>query len=476
MASPSSPFIAMVNDLIVAFNERDIAAFDAQARVAMDQELKKIFDAIDESIIKPLNLISCLGALRGIACEIASTESMLRIDTMLQWFLSAGIPQATAERDREFRACANGILTAWNAQNDTEAKSLLHDWTEMCGTEPVVSHAQEDCFAPLIQTAKALEMADVVSELDALQADVAAQKALLTTSQELMPAVNFLAIDYPHIVTIETFMKCNAKCHFCPYPEMEQTSDRANVRMSEELFAKIIDDLTDIPSKIPLQMNLSRVNEPFLDHRIFDFMDMIEEKLPQAHLFMPSNASTLNAKNLSKLTQYTSFKKLMVSLNHHEKEGYEATMGLSYERTIANLDTLHALRESGEAQFGVVLTTVMELGETWESFAAWCKERYPRFLCDRYPPTNWFGMTENESGPILTQPSSCKDWYQVHILADGTEAQCCFDAEGKFGHGNVADMHILDLYNKDWQRQLRRTGAIRQSDMSPGFCQACDYV
>jgi len=45
-------------------------------------------------------------------------------------------------------------------------------------------------------------------------------------------------IDYPAIVSIETYSCCNAACHFCPHHSLE----RKGVKMSTELFEKIIND------------------------------------------------------------------------------------------------------------------------------------------------------------------------------------------------------------------------------------------
>ncbi len=476
MQSLSERLHKQVNSVISAFNARDPAAFSNHDSEAMDQRISDILILCRDSNADTQMVLRNLEPLRVIACEIGATRSMIEIDAVIAAAMGDGIAQTTVARDKEFRDTANEIVTDWNKGNVQSVAKRLRHWTEMCTTEPKVSNAQEDCFPPLINIAQELGQTDILSRLAELQTSVLAQRIMVATNQELMPTVDHFAIDYPHAVTIETFMKCNAKCHFCPYPEMEQTSERAGVRMTEQMFEKIIDDLRDIPSDYGFQMNLSRVNEPLLDHRLFDFMDLIEQKLPQARVFLPSNGSTLTERNVRKLAGYKNFKKLMVSLNESERTAYEDLMGISFDRTVANLDAMHAMKEREELEFFTVLTTVMHEGPRWQEFEVWCRDRYPLFAIDRYPPTNWFGMTENDAKPVITRPSGCKDWYQLHILADGSEAQCCYDAEGRFGHGNVADMHVLELYNKDWQRRLRQTGTVRQSELAPAFCQTCDYA
>lgn len=465
-----------VGKIIQAFNTRDYENLPASDRDTMCQSLDEILEMYHNPEFDPELGLKWIEPLRRIACELEAVDAMISLDKILQGYMGDGVPQMSTDRDKEFRSLGNDVISAWNKGDTQKTTEYFELWLQACGQKPEISHVQADCFPPLLSIAQNLDNSDILSRVTTSHMSVVAQGVIMRSNESLMPAINHLAIDYPETVTIETFMKCNAKCSFCPYPDMVETSPRAGTRMSEELFAKIINDLTDIPSTFKFKMNLSRVNEPLLDHRLFDFMDLIQDKLPHAFLFMPSNGSTLTEKNIRNLGRYKNFKKLMVSLNYRDKATYEKVMGISFDRTVANLDKLHAIRKAEEIEFTTVLSAVMDAGEVWNDFQTWCQNRYPLFVVDRYPPTNWFGMTKNDAEPVITQPSGCKDWYQIHILADGTEAQCCYDAEGKFGHGNALDMHVLDLYNKEWQRKLRRTGAVRQSELSPAFCQSCTYA
>lgn len=467
MQHPSQFLLAQTNKAIKNYNAHDYHAAYSNIEEFLETFQNPSFDSHQA--------IYSMKRLRIIASQIRAGNLVVEIDRFLQAFMGAGIPHGSVSRDRQIRAKANQAIEAWNNDNHDRARSLLGDWILLCQSEPGVSFEQEDCFPPLLGIAHALGDASIFQKITTLYKSVTAQSVVMESNKRMMSCVAFDAIDYPHTVTIETYMKCNARCTFCPYPDMETNSQRAGLRMSDGLFEKIIADLTDIPSDWLFEMNLSRVNEPLLDHRLFDFIGIIERNLPQVGVFLPSNGSTLTEKNIRRLADHNNFQKLMVSLNTYEKDDYERTMGISFDRTIANLDRLHAMRKAGEIPFAVLLTAVMEDGPKLDAFGAWCKERYPLFHSDSYPPTDWFGMSANENVDNITMPNACKDWYQVHILADGSEAQCCYDADGKFGDGNVGEMHILEIYNKDWQRRLRRFGATRQSELAPDFCRSCTY-
>ena len=43
----------------------------------------------------------------------------------------------------------------------------------------------------------------------------------------------------PRVLSIETYVKCNATCEFCPYP----TSDRIGQKLDTGIINKIIDEI-----------------------------------------------------------------------------------------------------------------------------------------------------------------------------------------------------------------------------------------
>src|SRR5690348_5429724 len=83
-------------------------------------------------------------------------------------------------------------------------------------------------------------------------------------------------MDYPAHVHLETLSLCPAACYFCPYPTLE----RKGTVMPDELIAKIISDLKAIPQDLNFQLSPFKVNEPFLDNRLFDILRTVNRELP----------------------------------------------------------------------------------------------------------------------------------------------------------------------------------------------------
>ena len=473
MSDTARELFALLNDAIAAFNSH------LEGKTSMEAVEDGIWSLVKHLAQSPQNVAMILPHFRSVRSIVGTTRStdlMNAVDAILEPYMGDGIPQHSQETDIALRKIANNVIFATNSGDLNQAELLLREFVTACDGAHEIGPNQREALAPLLEVARHIGKQDLFERVSKLDQRVEAFTQVLLSNKDTVPAITYEAIDFPQVVTVETFMKCNARCTFCPYPEMEETSDRAGVRMPEELFAKIISDLCDVPKDHPFMMNLSRVNEPLLDSRLFDFLELIREKLPQVTVFLPSNGSTLTEKNIRRLADHKEFFKLMVSLNHHEKDTYERVMGLPFDRTIANLDRMHEMHAAGEVPFSVVLTAVLPPGPELDDFKTWCKSRYPSFFVDHYPPTNWFGRTEDEIAVNMPLTLSCKDWYQIHILADGSEAQCCFDSEGEFGEGNVNDTHILDIYNKPWQRRMRRFGLSRSSEHSPDFCQNCTYA
>lgn len=101
-------------------------------------------------------------------------------------------------------------------------------------------------------------------------------------------------------VEIETINRCNGKCSFCP---VSVGNDKREYKeMSTELFSKILDELSglDYSGDLALFSN----NEPFIDKRIVDFARQARTKLPNAHIYLYTNASLLTIERFRLIIDY----------------------------------------------------------------------------------------------------------------------------------------------------------------------------
>jgi sulfatase maturation enzyme AslB (radical SAM superfamily) len=258
-------------------------------------------------------------------------------------------------------------------------------------------------------------------------------------------------MDYPYQLCFETLSLCNATCEFCPYPSLS----RRGSMMSDQLIDKILSDCRSIPSDLPFKINPFQVNEPFLDKRLFDIFKQINETLPNAQIHLFSNASPLNSKNLSKLATVKNVFRLIVSLHEKDPEAYKRVVGLPFERTIRNVEELHAMKVSGEITFPVELSRVGDGSESDEEFCRWGREKFPLFIVYSTARANWIGAVDALVSPI--PQVGCGQWFNLNFLPDGRSLFCCIDSDGHWGSGDVSKQHLLEIYNQPERRRLRET-------------------
>lgn len=274
-------------------------------------------------------------------------------------------------------------------------------------------------------------------------------------------------LDYPLEVHLETMATCNAACTFCPYPRLE----RRGTRMDDALIDKVLGDLEAIPRDLPFGLAPFKVNEPLLDRRIYALCAAINTRLPNARLRLFTNGSPLSDENIARIATIGALQHLWISLNEHDADAYQRTMGLPLARTLQRLDRLHAAVVSGDFPHPVIVSRVRSRSDADDAFVAFVSERYPRFSLSLLPHAGWAGQIEGgENRPA--PPSACARWFELSIMADGKVALCCMDGEGRHVIGDVREESALAIYNHPDYRRLRERTPTRLDAGAP--CSTCD--
>ncbi|MBC7541449.1 MAG: tetratricopeptide repeat protein [Candidatus Sericytochromatia bacterium] len=274
-------------------------------------------------------------------------------------------------------------------------------------------------------------------------------------------------MDYPAHVHLETLAVCTAACNFCPYPSLE----RKGTRMDSALIAKVIQDLTEIPADLPFQLSPFKVNEPFLDERLFDILASCNEKLPNAGLTLTSNASPLTEAKLNRLAQVRNLSYLWLSVNDHRPDAYEATMKLPYALTMERLALVHRKFTSGELAVPIILSRVGDGTDADDAFCQWVTKTFPGFQASVFQRGAWLGQVDVVVPDVPAV--GCVRWFELSITATGIVAHCCMDGQAKWPIGDVSQQHVLEIYNAPEYRGLREK-TLTRLDASP--CNECTFL
>ncbi len=144
---------------------------------------------------------------------------------------------------------------------------------------------------------------------------------------------------WPAMVHMETIAVCNAACDFCPYPTLE----RQGARMPDAMIEKIIRDLGDIPPHVTFQLAPYKVSDPLLEPRLFDILELVNARLPDARISIITNGAALTERNIDALCAVKNILYLSISVNYDNAEEYEAVMKIPFARTVKRLDLLHEM-------------------------------------------------------------------------------------------------------------------------------------
>lgn len=234
-------------------------------------------------------------------------------------------------------------------------------------------------------------------------------------------------------VEIETVNRCNNTCSFCPINRKLDT--REYKKMDEELFKSIIDQLAEINygGSISLYSN----NEPLLDDRIFEFNEYARRKLPNAHLYLFTNAILLN---LDK------FKKLMKTLDLLIIDNYNDELKL-----IKPVKEVYDYCIQNDKYLDKVQIHLRKLNEML---------------------TTRGGQAKNRSKVSKIQSKCQLPFTQLIIRPTGEISLCCNDALGKYSLGNVETENLLDIWYGTKFENIRQKVLMGRENIE--LCKNCD--
>lgn len=297
----------------------------------------------------------------------------------------------------------------------------------------------------------------------------AIQDAILRTAQTSY-ALAFMAgrhayRHYPRLVSIETTAICNATCSFCPHQRLERRSSI----MKDELFAKIIADLEQIPRSHEFTVSPNLIGDPFLDKAMFERLALINSRLPQARIALFTNAGFLPQDFAERIVSVRNIALINVSLNFATPEEYKVGMGLDFAKTIANIRLLLNLQRKHKLAIEPVLLSRVRDGSGAD-------ERFQNIIADEVLPdfvlgvdydislksrADWLGLQDTGQSRIpYSHP--CRSWFDITVLANGIVPHCCMDAEAQYVIGDANRQGLLDIYNSPHYRSLRESATCRE--------------
>ena len=288
----------------------------------------------------------------------------------------------------------------------------------------------------------------------------AALRGNARTVKRVLLATNRDEAPLPEIVQIESTNICNAKCVFCPRDDME----RRQGIMDMALFRKIVDECVELGIE---HVRMHNYGEPFVDRALVEKVRYAKQKgVPQVGMI--SNGSLIT-EDVARGMIEAGLDAINISVDASGREVFESTrIGLKYDKVIANVERLLALREAaGTRRPKLILSFVRQNNDEDEHafIEHWRKLADKIHITDLH---NWAGTLNQKSD--VNYPCY-RPWLTFTALWDGRVSLCCADFDGRTILGDLRHSTIREIWNSETYRALRRE---HLESGGPAICQSCD--
>jgi radical SAM protein with 4Fe4S-binding SPASM domain len=272
-------------------------------------------------------------------------------------------------------------------------------------------------------------------------------------------------------IVVETTNLCNARCIMCPHSIMKRKKEV----MGNELFNQVIKRLRDEKIR-PLAIILNGFGDPLTDKKIFDRVRLLKKHFPDSVVKFYTNLNLANETIVKGILE-CGLDEINISFNGFNRKSYERTMGISYSKTLKNLERLIDERKRKESMIRIRISMALTYSNTGDEtrFIKEWEKKVDSVSINKIH--TYGGSMKDVSGKNkinfnkITYP--CKYlWNTITIGVKGDIFLCCLDYEGTYCFGNINDKKILDIfYSQEFEkiRLLHLKGKIKEI----GICKRC---
>jgi len=272
-------------------------------------------------------------------------------------------------------------------------------------------------------------------------------------------------------LVIETTNLCNAKCIMCPHPGMKRKKEI----MKDIVFDKIIERLKE--EKInPVAIILNGFGDPLTDNKIFERVKKLKKYFSGSVIKFYTNLGLAEEKYIKDILD-SGLDEINISFNGATKQSYEVTMGISYEKTLQNLESLISLREGKKSRLLIRLSmTLVSTNEKEEKM--FIKKWGKKVNSVSVNKVHTYGDSiEDASGKLKINFNKpifpCKYlWNTIVIGVKGDLFLCCLDYEGRYLFGNILKKSILNSFNSKEFNKIRQQH-LNQKIKNLKLCSTC---
>lgn len=288
----------------------------------------------------------------------------------------------------------------------------------------------------------------------------------------------------PKSVKIELTGRCNYRCGFCALRTREH---QPKGDMDFTLFKRITTEMRYAGVE---EIGCFYLGESSMAPDLL--VDAIAwcKTLGFPYVFLTTNGSLMSATLMERVMR-AGLDSLKFSMNAADESQFEAVMGVKpalFRTAIVNLKMAKQVREATGSKCGIYASSIQYDGEQQKKMEAFLDEHIRPFVDQHYwLPLYSMGalatQREEELGyrptagnqgrlGALREPLPCWSAFtEGHVTADGILSACCFDADSRWGMGDLTKQSFMEAWNSEKFQSLRAAHLRRDVTGTP--CQEC---
>ena len=269
-------------------------------------------------------------------------------------------------------------------------------------------------------------------------------------------------------IEIDIMGSCTNKCFMCP----ARAGKKKNRKMSDKMFEKIINQLAERNFKGMIYL-LGQC-EPYLDKQLFEKINFVNEKLPEAVIRIISNFTILNDETIKKTinSPIDLFTNSIYALDpiNYEKICGRPNFDKAFKNQIKFVKEYAKASPQPEFLFSIYLIET-DFTKPEEDFLMYFLSLIPVPETLRTGLINTKGILHQKTTPHMF--SKCIYTPHVKIVNSGDMTICSLDHDSIYKVGNISEDNVYDVINNKKARTIRRKMLFSKQDISS--CQCCDY-
>lgn len=254
------------------------------------------------------------------------------------------------------------------------------------------------------------------------------------------------ALDFPKSILIETYSLCQGECKFCPYKELRSSSEQT--MLTTEKYLELLYEISQ--HKIS-RLTLFNNNEPLLDKRIYEFVKVSHEMMPNVEIGLSSNGRAITKDVLDKL-KGSNLSILYISIPCVDREDYKNVMGVYPDCLFELLDSIEDEKLHKMVRIAVPITKYLNEDALMQKF----KQFKVCIWNLEYKATWGIAKKFNEVAKGDSIAGLCdRPMDQAVISSNGDVLICCRDWQSQNVVGNVYNSSLFDIWHSEPMQKIQ---------------------